>query len=639
MSLAVLSEDLILLICRELCLDDIISLRQVCHALCDATRAKVLWINKLEQGVLCDGQILPPYLKGYDFLDADALEALVRRMARLTRKWAIGDLSPVKIWRLYLPQSITWLRLVAGTWLFVASSDNHISKISCWDLSLVFQGYTEPLAEAYLPGHVKTGKLEVQDSGVVLALGLGPELLSVHIITLRQHSGCHVFSELSRIEGSSHVLMLRGNLVGCALRHGAIVPHIINWRDQRIHDIPPPPGGLDIPGRRSVPHLITIWNGILVVLRTNSLEFHALPTTAGDAIVFIKLIETPTIWEAAAVCDSASVDSPTSPLRLIVLSPLGIELCVVERDVLVTLNEEHTAPRICLAQTPQDVRFEAPWYRLCIGASGRRSFWLSASKEPSSVWDGPQVVGMAVQLLPFDTEVPCYWSKTKLEDHSAQPALWAIPTVDFDDALGLTVVGNCFGELAIYDHDGRHPELCGALSFDFTNQGQPIPPLLPTKPIYLGLSIVPSPMFRGSEWDPSLLSQWSQDDIVLNERWSKDWFSEYLCYWDWDRWQGASADLAWVLEHAYGFPGPVVPQAYRGEPELALQYLLFRSGHRYFVFSTRSEPNLRSWPLTPSPTNSGFYIPDAQPESFSGTKEETDGLNKQREGGNLTRIC
>jgi hypothetical protein len=65
--------------------------------------------------------------------------------------------------------------LVSGTWLFVASSDDHCSKISCWDLSLVRQGNKEPLAEAYLPGQVKTGKLEVQGSQIVLALGLGAE--------------------------------------------------------------------------------------------------------------------------------------------------------------------------------------------------------------------------------------------------------------------------------------------------------------------------------------------------------------------------------------------------------------------------------------------------------------------------------
>lgn len=149
--------------------------------------------------------------------------------------------------------------VVAGTWLFVASSDNHSSKISCWDLSMVFRGFIEPLAEAYLPGQVKTGKLEVQDSGIVLAVEYVYQSTSkfvavmyyrspsVHIITLRQRSGRHAFCELARIEDFSHVLMLRGDIVGCGLRRGAILPHIVNWKDNRIFNIPPGP---DIPGRR-----------------------------------------------------------------------------------------------------------------------------------------------------------------------------------------------------------------------------------------------------------------------------------------------------------------------------------------------------------------------------------------------------
>jgi hypothetical protein len=201
-------------------------------------------------------------MKSFDLLDSGVLEALACRVARLDGNWETGVLSPVRDWRLYLPQSITWLRLVAGTWLFVASSDNHTSKISCWHLSSVFLGSKDPVAEAYLPGQVNTGKLEVQDSGIVLALGLGAEYVhlstssiirltssrspAVHIITLREYSGAHVFSELCRIEGSSHVLMLCGNLLGCALRDGAIQPHVVNWTEDRIHDIP----GLDIPGRR-----------------------------------------------------------------------------------------------------------------------------------------------------------------------------------------------------------------------------------------------------------------------------------------------------------------------------------------------------------------------------------------------------
>jgi hypothetical protein len=67
-----------------------------------------------------------------------------------------------------------------------------------------------------------------------------------------------------------------------------------------------------------------------------------------------------------------------------------------------------------------------------------------------------------------------------INDQPDQPALWGIPVIDFDDALGLTVIGNCFGELAVYDHDGRYPELCGGLATDFTDQPSAIPPLLPT---------------------------------------------------------------------------------------------------------------------------------------------------------------
>lgn len=138
-------------------------------------RAVLLRVLHLPESLQSDkSQDLVDGLNGYDHLDSCTLEALAYRMARLEVKWESRTFSSVPAWRLYLPQTITWLRLVAArTWLFVASSDNHVSKITCWDLSLVFQGCEDPLAEAYLPGQVKTGKLEVHDSGAVLALGLG----------------------------------------------------------------------------------------------------------------------------------------------------------------------------------------------------------------------------------------------------------------------------------------------------------------------------------------------------------------------------------------------------------------------------------------------------------------------------------
>ncbi|KAJ6577485.1 hypothetical protein B0H19DRAFT_1120121 [Mycena capillaripes] len=604
MPLTSLDEDVVILVCLELTLSDIISIRQVCRFLCNATRTKAVWINILEPKNPEEGNLLPPYLKRYDLLDAVALEALVRRVSRLAHRWEAQDLSVVRSHCLFLPQSITWLRLVHGTWLLVTSSDSCSSKITCWDLSLLFQGYTEPLAEAYLSGPVKTGKLEVQDSGIVLALGLGAECPFVHIITLRQHLGRHVFCELCRIEDSSHVLMLCGNFVGCASRHGAMTPHLINWKETRVYDVPPPPGGLDIPGRRSVPHLMTIWSDSLVIIRKNTLEIYDFSSNTWDSVVFVKLIRTPTIWEAV-VCNSVSTslshDTPP-PLRLLAISPVGIELCVVEHQ-LAKLNDDPDAvyPSFCLARhhMPKD-----PWYRLCIGETGRRCLWLSTTEKR----EAPHFVYTNIPVQPTDTEMP------RISWNNGQPdqlALWGIPVIDFDESLGLTVIGNCFGELAIYDHDGRYPERCGGLAMDFTDRQSAVPPLLPSMPLSIGLA---THSMAASEPDPSVISQWSQDTLTLDKRWSKDWLSPYPGYWNWDGWLGVPCDFAWLLEHAYGFPGPVIPQAFADDLDYSCQHLLFRSGRRYFVFTLESDQQLRSWPLTPAIRH--FHVPNAQPESY-----------------------
>lgn len=112
-------------------------------------------------------------------------------------------------------------------------------------------------------------------------------------------------------------------------------------------------------------------------------------------------------------------------------------------------------------------------------------------------------------------------------------------------------------------------------------------------PISLALSAHPL-----TEPDPSLVLQWSQDDIPLAEPWSTNWIAEYPGYWNWDQWQGVPCDFAWLFEHAYGFPGAVIPQAFQDDDVYSWQHLLFRSGGRYFVFTLGSDPELRSWPLT-----------------------------------------
>ncbi|KAJ7760700.1 hypothetical protein DFH07DRAFT_939925 [Mycena maculata] len=375
MSLASLSEDLILLILYELLLADITSVRQAVN----------------------------------DLLDADTPPGSFSAQSVATRlgiQWKTGNLNPILDWRLYLPQLITWLRLV------------------------------------------KTGKLEVQYSGVVLALGLGAESLAVHVIALR------------------HIL---------------------------AYDIPRPPGVSDIPGRRISPILSDCQLYSERSAPDNDLERHSyhnpkeytLPSTAGDFISYLKRLETPTIWEVA-VCNSESESlTHIPPLRLIVLAPAGVEMRVVGHD-------------------------------LSTGSVAYQTFSLAKQLQY------PNLEPPCVTAQPSDVEMArIAWE----DDEPDQPALWALPVVDFDDVLGLTIVGNCFEELAIYDHIGR--------------------------PATYTCSVEP---------DHSVISGWSQDNLRLNEFWTTDWA------WNWDMWAGVTPDFAWKLEHAYGFPGPVMgPQAYAND--------------------------------------------------------------------------
>ena len=63
--------------------------------------------------------------------------------------------------------------MVSSLWMLVASSDDHSSVLSCWNIANVLNGDTEMAACCHLPGPVNTGKTHAQSDGVIIALGLG----------------------------------------------------------------------------------------------------------------------------------------------------------------------------------------------------------------------------------------------------------------------------------------------------------------------------------------------------------------------------------------------------------------------------------------------------------------------------------
>ncbi|KAJ7669108.1 hypothetical protein B0H14DRAFT_1035759 [Mycena olivaceomarginata] len=153
--------------------------------------------------------------------------------------------------------------------------------------------------------------------------------------------------------------------------------------------------------------------------------------------------------------------------------------------------------------------------------------------------------------------------------------------------------------VVIYDHSGQDPGRCADLAPDFTDQDTPVPPLLPTTPLNPDLPVAPD--LVSDPYGRNYIATWSQDNLDLDDQWSTTWTDPEGCvYTSPDEWHGTPGDLAWMLEHAYGFPGRVLPQAFQDDPLTdGNQNIIFRLGTRYFSFRS-DESEFRSLDGTPS---------------------------------------
>jgi hypothetical protein len=97
------------------------------------TKDKLLWLYLLRNLVTEENVPLPAYLMPIAALAAEQVEALTRRAKLLSDDWKSGIVKPQAVVRLDLPRSVTWLRLLCGRWLFVASYDTRASTFSSWD--------------------------------------------------------------------------------------------------------------------------------------------------------------------------------------------------------------------------------------------------------------------------------------------------------------------------------------------------------------------------------------------------------------------------------------------------------------------------------------------------------------------------
>ena len=111
---------------------------------------------------------MPWYRKAHSELDSHQLELLARQALRISSPTAHCTIKRLDQER----QSISWLRLVHGQWLLVASRhvNTKISTLSLYSVTSLQKGRSEPLIRVELVGPVSSGEVEVQDRQLVVAL-------------------------------------------------------------------------------------------------------------------------------------------------------------------------------------------------------------------------------------------------------------------------------------------------------------------------------------------------------------------------------------------------------------------------------------------------------------------------------------
>lgn len=125
---------------------------------------------------------LPSYTKHVVAMDAENMEVLTRRVYRLSKHWDSGNLRARSVVHLDQPRSVTWLRIVSGRWLFVASSDSRTSGLSCWDIEDIFNEMTGTVAECFFSGAIHDAEVEVQDGSIVVASSVDSRWVTCHVV-------------------------------------------------------------------------------------------------------------------------------------------------------------------------------------------------------------------------------------------------------------------------------------------------------------------------------------------------------------------------------------------------------------------------------------------------------------------------
>ena len=224
---------------------------QTCKTLWQTCMEKQLWLHVWRRDVLRAKVPTSTCLDSLDLLNDYQTKLVVQHALRLHHNMSC---SPERrdIQKVFFHQSqpITWTRIVCGSWLLVATSDDESSVLSLYSTeSLLGARAQDLLAQAFLEGPVLNGLIEISsENGIVIALELRTStyvlfayiMYALHVLctfrstlevlSVRNRQGSLEFVRLFRHTGISHIRAIHGPYIGFALHDNLSVPSILNWR-------------------------------------------------------------------------------------------------------------------------------------------------------------------------------------------------------------------------------------------------------------------------------------------------------------------------------------------------------------------------------------------------------------------------
>ncbi|KAK7679987.1 hypothetical protein QCA50_016933 [Cerrena zonata] len=230
--------------------------RQSCKYVYTVSLTKQLWLNVYLRDITAQHLPFAPYWKKIDALSGKQLKDLILHTLRLGLS-SRTSIAPAA--------SVTWVRLVQSQWLLVASSDDITSVITLWSVTSLLTSNTRspaPLAEAFLPAPVATGKVDVVGSCVVLALELCGRIPQIEILSIVKT----LFSRLQTLHDLAHLLFLKGDYLGLSVANNINIPCIVNWKELYIIKLRTL---LDLQGGAAAMYMADGW---IAVLRRSVLE-------------------------------------------------------------------------------------------------------------------------------------------------------------------------------------------------------------------------------------------------------------------------------------------------------------------------------------------------------------------------------